>query len=164
MGVIEETINSYFFTNERIGKTIERSKQRQFNFYNQTMITHSGFRDEEPATIAFNVENEVVNHVAAQEMAEQHIQLLEFKQHHIKRFFNTLDTSSKNYYYERYKHDLPVLNDRLDKLILEEVKEIEEAATHYFKLEEDVIYITKERETTKEKLEDFSKMLEILGV
>lgn len=165
MGVVDDLIGSYFCINRRIGKTLERNRIRRKVFYNQTLVTHSGFRDEQPATISFNVENEVVNHVAALQIAEQHIKILEFKQRYFKRFLNGLDTNSKSYYEARYVYDLPTINERLDKLIYDEVSEIEEAAVHCFKQnDKQEIYIVDPNKTDEEKFTDFSKMLELLEV
>jgi hypothetical protein len=162
--VTNDLISSYFFINKRIGKTVNRNQKRKHDFYNQTLVTRSGFIDEQPATISFNVENRVIEHVTAVQMAEQHIKILKFKQHYFKRFLDSLDTTSRNYYKDRYKYEIPTLNDRLDKLILEEITEIEEAAAHCFKKDKKEIFLVDPDKPDEQKLEDFSKMLELLGV
>ena len=84
----------------------------------------------------YHLEKEVTNHVAAIETAEQHIKELQFKLKHFKRFINGLSGPDRIYYSDRYKYNHERLNDRLDKLIFEEVAEIEEATKYHFKLDE----------------------------
>jgi hypothetical protein len=73
--VVDYVIGSYFCINRRIGKTLERNRIGREFFYNQTLVTHSGFRDGEPETIAFRLEEKVVNYVTAQKIAERLIPL-----------------------------------------------------------------------------------------
>lgn len=168
MGVIDGVIGSYFCFNQRIAKTKQRMIEKRKNFYNQTLVTHTGYRDDQPATISFNLETEVVNYVAALEVAEEHIKVLEFKQRYFKRFLDTLDKVSITYYKERYLYEYEGLtaNDSLDRLILSEVKEIEEATKHCFKVDNDSNHSHKEEWQMRDEkiLTDFNKMLELLGV
>lgn len=127
----EDLAATYFYIQKRIDRAKGRIEEYEKDFNNKNFYTCIQERHEEMTTVAFSLEKEVINHVAAIEMAEQHIKTLQFKLKHFDRFMNGLSSSDKEYYISRYKYDYEALNDRLDKLIFEEVGEIEEAAAYH---------------------------------
>lgn len=130
------------------------------NFYAETFV-----EDEEMRRKAFRIEIEVVNHVSAQQDAERHITIMKFKLKHFNRFLKEISRESRRYYFLKYKEHAPHINDKLDRLLEEEIAEIEEAAGYHFcngKAEQKINFNPFEEEG---KFEDsFSKMLELLGV
>lgn len=175
--VDEDLVSTYFYLQKRIDRAIKRIEEYETEFNSKNFYTCIQMRYEEMTTVAFKLEKEVIHHVSAIEMAEQHIKTLQFKLKHFDRFMNGLSSSNREYYISRYKYDYKALNDRLDKLIFEEVGEIEEAAAHYFKLErarfyfkvskeeiEEVVPVIDPDKTDEEKNTDFSNMLEVLGL
>lgn len=129
--VDEDLVSTYFYLQKRIDRAIKRIEEYETEFKWKNFYTSVQMRYEEMTTVAFNLEKEVTNHVSAIEMAEQHIKTLQFKLKHFDRFMNGLSSSDREYYTSRYKYDYEALNDRLDKLIFEEVSEIEEAAAYH---------------------------------
>lgn len=175
--VDEDLVSTYFYLQKRIDRAIKRIEEYETEFKWKNFYTSVQMRYEEMTTVAFNLEKEVTNHVTAIEMANQHIKTMEFKLKHFNRFMNDLSSSDREYYTSRYKYDYEALNDRLDKLIFEEVSEIEEAAAYYFKLDkarfyfkvikeevEEVVPLIDPDKTEEEKNTDFSNMLEVLGL
>ena len=171
--VDEDLVSTYFYLQKRIDRTRERIEEYEQDFNNKNFYTCIQERYEVMTAVAFRLEKEVTDHVAAIEMAEQHIKTLQFKLKHFDRFMNGLSSSDKEYYISCYKYNYEALNDRLDKLLIEEVSEIEEAVTHYFKLEKASFYLKARKEVIpivdpnkpdEEKLTDFSNMLEVLGL
>ena len=129
--VDEDLVSTYFYLQKRIDRATRRIGEYEHEFNNKNFYTCTQMRYEEMTTVAFNLEKEVTNHVTAIETAEQHIKTLQFKLKHFDRFMNGLSSCDKEYYLSRYKYDYEALNDRLDKLIFEEVSEIEEAAAYH---------------------------------
>lgn len=169
----EDLVSTFFYIQQRIDRAKGRIEEYEQDFNNKNFYTCIQERYEEMTTVAFRLEKEVTDHVAAIEMAEQHIKTLRFKLKHFDRFWSGLSNLDKEYYTNRYKHDYEALNDRLDSLIFDEVKEIEEAVTHYFKLDKASIYLKARKEvipivdpnkSDEDKLTDFSEMLEALGI
>lgn len=175
--VDEDLVSTYFYLQKRIDRATRRIGEYEYEFNNKNFYTCTQMRHEEMTTVAFKLEKEVISHVVAIEMAEQHIKTLQFKLKHFDRFMNGLSSSDKEYYISRYKYNYEALNDRLDKLIFEEVSEIEEATAYYFKLDkarfyfkvskeeiEEVVPLIDPDKTEEEKNTDFSNMLEVLGL
>ena len=173
----EELVSTYFYLKKRIDKTEQRIKQSEKEFMLNNFYTGVQIRYEVMQSVAFKLEAEVIDHVSAIQVAEKHIKTLQFKLKHFNRFLSGLSNLDKEYYTNHYKYDYEGLNDRLDSLIIDEVKEIEEAATHCFKKEKATMYrigsnkndeetITQidPNKTDEEKLADFSNMLEALGI
>lgn len=173
----EDLASTYFYIQKRIDRAKGRIEEYEKDFNNKSFYTCIQERHEEMTTVAFSLEKEVINHVAAIEMASLHIKTLQFKLKYFNRFWSELDSSDKEYYLNRYKRHKETINDRLDNLIFDEVKEIEEAANHCFKQEkvnmcrvnpnknnEEVISQIDPDKSDEEKLTDFSNMLEVLGV
>lgn len=156
MAIDEDTISEYFYLEKRIAKTYRRMAFFQEEFKSKNYYTSMQERYGEMRTVAFHVEREVINYITCNQMAEQHIKELEYKQKHFKRYWWGLHTTEQEYYLSRFKYHEPVINDRLDKEIMEEVTEIEEAVSHYFKKETLDYAIEKE--------DHFKKMMELLGV
>ncbi|MEK4948362.1 hypothetical protein [Carnobacterium sp. FSL W8-0810] len=169
----EDLVSTYFYLQTRIDRTKERIEEYEQDFNNKNFYTCIQERYEQMTTVAFRLEKEVTDHVAAIEMAEQHIETLQFKLKHFDRFWSEVSSSDKEYYLDRYKRHRETINDNLDNLIVDEIKEIEEAVTHYFKLEKASIYLKARKEvipivdpnkSDEDKLTDFSEMLEALGI
>jgi len=152
---VKDVIGSYFSLDDRISKTKNRIRNSRINFYNRSLTTRLGMIDDQLTTVGCDIETEVTNHVSATQIAEQHIRVLRLKKHYFNAFWNMLDTSSKEYYIDRYKHDMDVSNNELDELILDEVKEIEQAIRYQKK------HYEGEEPTNKEK-KDYETMLELL--
>lgn len=174
--VDEDLVSTYFYLQKRIDRAIQRIEEYETEFRCKNFYTCIQERYEEMTTVAFRLEKEVTDHVAAIEMAEQHIKTLRFKLKHFDRFWSEVSSSDKEYYLDRYKRHRETINDNLDNLIVDEIKEIEEAVTHYFKLDKASIYLKSSskkdgivttdtiNKTDEEKLTDFSNMLEMLGI
>lgn len=163
MAVDEDTIEGYFALRRRIQKTRKRIRERERKFQSQNYFTRIGERYGEMAAIAFDLEREVVNYVTATQEAKKHLSELEFKEKHFQRFWETLGEGEQDYLLSRYKENEPTLNARLDALIAEEVGEIEEACSYFFKKKEPLsINFNPLEEDDFEQ--SFQKMIEILGV
>ncbi|MDN5373113.1 MAG: hypothetical protein PWR19_2159 [Carnobacterium sp.] len=166
----EDLVSTYFYIQQRIDRAKGRIEEYEQDFNNKNFYTCIKERYEEMTTVAFRLEKEVTDHVAAIEMAEQHIKTLRFKLKHFDRFWSEVSSSDKEYYLDRYKRHREISNDKLDNLIVDEIREIEEAVNHYFKLEKARFYIKVSKhevdpsKTDEEKFADFSNMLDILGV
>lgn len=170
--VDEDLVSTYFYLQIKIDRAKERIEQYEREFMCKNFYTGVQTRYEVMQTVAFKLEKEVVNHVAAIETAEQHIQTLQLKLKYFNRFWSGLNNSDKEYYTNRYKYSYEVMNDRLDNLIMDEVKEIEEAAVHCFRNSIPPAYYRKtelEKLEKPERLEDtpedhFKAMMDQLGV
>lgn len=128
----QEDIGQYFFIDDRIKKTRERMEDFKQRFETSNYYTCIQEINNDVRTVAFNIELEVTNYVSALQKAEQHIKALEFKKHHFNQFMQGLSYSDKRYLINRYKHENEAFNNRLDKLTIEEIKEIERAVEYRF--------------------------------
>ena len=163
--VDEEVIESYFYLNKRIAKTRVRMKQRERTYKERNYYPSTFIDGEEMRRKAFRIEPEVVNHVSAQQDAERHITIMKFKLKHFNRFLKEISRESRRYYLFKYKEHAPHINDKLDRLLEEEIAEIEEAAGYHFcngEAEQKINFDPFEEEGEFE--DSFSKMLELLGV
>lgn len=158
----EDLVSTYFFLQKRIDRAKKRIEEYEQEFNNKNFYTCIQERYDEMTIVAFKLEQEVTNHVAAIEVAEQHIKTLQFKLKHFNRFMGTLSSSDREYYISRYMREYEALNDRLDELIFEEISEIEEAATYYNGglVQTDYQHIELERNPT----DHFKAMMNHLGV
>lgn len=127
-----EDISNYFFLEKRIARTYERIRYFEGKFITSNFYTCIQERDEDVTTVAFNIEREVVNYVTAVQQAERHIRIMEYKHRHFTRFMQELPFSEREYLLSRYKYNEEVLNERLDRLLTDEVAEIEEAVSYRF--------------------------------
>ncbi|MBT2731653.1 hypothetical protein [Carnobacterium sp. ISL-102] len=160
----DDLISTYFYIQKRIDRAKERIEESEKEFKHKNFYTGVQVRYEKMQSVAFKLEAEVIDHVDAITLAEKHIKTLQFKLKHFNHFLNGLNSLDRNYFTNRYKYDYEGLNDRLDSLIIDEVKEIEEAANHCFKQEKATMYRVGSNKSNEEKLTDFSNMLEVLGV
>lgn len=128
----QDTIENYFHLKKRIYKAEKRIKKNEEHFKHKNYYTCTQERYEELTTVAFNVEREVIYYVDSLKAIEQHISILKYKLHHFTKFWQTLNHDERQYYLARYKYEQATINDRLDKIITEEVAEIEEAVWHHF--------------------------------
>lgn len=163
--VSENKVVNYFYLGKRINKTRIRIKQRKRDFEEMNYYPSSFVLEGEPIRRAFRVEEKVVAYVSSQQDAEKHIAIMKFKLKHFNRFMKSIDRESRYYYFMKHKHGAPHLNDRLDRLLEEEVAEIEEAAGYHFcngEAEQKINFNPFEEEGEFE--DSFSKMLELLGV
>lgn len=164
MAVDEELISSYFSLPRRIRKTRSRMANAEKTFHSRSFYTRMEERDGEMTTVAFRLDREVVDHVTMLQTAEKHLEELAFKHKHFRRFWNTLDDRSKEYYRTKYREGYPHINAELDELILEEIAEIEEACGYIFEKKEPIERISFNPLEETDFEDSFSKMLEILGV
>lgn len=130
-----DNLSQYFFLKKRIARTYERIRYFEEKFITSNFYTCIQERDEDVTTVAFNIEREVVNYVTAVQQAERHIRIMEYKHRHFTRFVQELPFSEREYLLSRYKYNEEVLNERLDRLLTDEVAEIEEAVRYRFDLE-----------------------------
>ena len=162
--VDEEVIESYFYLNKRITKTRKRMAQRERNYREINRYPSNYIEDEDIRRVAFRVETEVINHVSAQQNAERHITIMKFKLKHFNRFLKEISRESRRYYFFKYKEHAPHINDKLDRLLTDEVAEIEEAVRYRFDKVKPAPYIGL-NPLEEDNFEDsFHEMLHILGV
>lgn len=162
--VDEEVIESYFYLNKRITKTRKRMAQRERNYREINRYPSNYIEDEDIRRVAFRIEPEVINHVSAQQNAERHITIMKFKLKHFNRFLKEISRESRRYYLFKYKEHAPDINDKLDRLLEEEIAEIEEAVRYRFDKAEPAPYIGL-NPLEEDNFEDsFHEMLHILGV
>ena len=163
--VDEEVIESYFYLNKRITKTRKRMAQRERNYREINRYPSNYIEDEDIRRVAFRIEPEVINHVSAQQDAERHITIMKFKLKHFNRFLREISRESRRYYFFKYKEHAPDINDKLDRLLEEEIAEIEEAVGYRFFNEEPELKISFNPFEEESSFEDsFSTMLNMLGV
>lgn len=163
--VDEEVIESYFYLNKRIAKTRNRMAQREQNYRQKNRYPSNYIEDEDIRRVAFKVEIEVINHVSAQQDAERHITIMKFKLKHFNRFLKEISRESRRYYFFKYREHAPHINDKLDRLLEEEIAEIEEAVRYRFFNEEPELKISFNPFEEESSFEDsFSTMLNMLGV
>ena len=162
--VDEEVIESYFYLNKRITKTRKRMAQRERNYREINRYPSNYIEDEDIRRVAFRIEPEVINHVSAQQNAERHITIMKFKLKHFNRFLKEISRESRRYYFFKYKEHAPHINDKLDRLLEEEIAEIEEAVSYRFDKVKPAPYIGL-NPLEEDNFEDsFHEMLHILGV
>lgn len=167
--MIDEDVISYYFSlNKRIAKARRRLKEMRIEFYQQTMSSYCTSDEETIYTKGFPVEKKVITLVDAQVMAEEHIELLAFKQKHFLRYLNNLQKAERVCLKEKYIWHRERLIDHLERDCCEEIQEIEEAAGYMFQGYEpelpkiEIVDIT---EATGEAFEnDFMKICGMLGV
>ncbi|WP_035053432.1 hypothetical protein [Carnobacterium pleistocenium] len=159
----EDLVSTYFYIQQRIDRAKERIEEYEQDFNNKNFYTCIQERYEEMTTVAFRLEKEVTNHVAAIEVAEQHIKTLRFKLKHFERFWMELSSSDKEYYSNRYKRRKETFNDKLDNLIFDEVSEIEEAASYQISGVIPIILTNKlvDESDPNESLNQMLKLLEV---
>ena len=101
--MIDEDVISYYFSlNKRIAKARRRLKEMRIEFYQQTMSSYCTSDEETIYTKGFPVEKKVITLVDAQAMAEEHIELLAFKQKHFLRYLNNLQKAERVCLKEKY--------------------------------------------------------------
>ena len=162
--VDEELIESYFYLNKRIIKTRKRMARRERNYREINRYPSNYIEDEDIRRVAFRVETEVINYVSAQQNAERHITIMKFKLKHFNRFLKEISRESRRYYFFKYKEHAPHINDKLDRLLEEEIAEIEEAVSYRFDKVKPAPYIGL-NPLEEDNFEDsFHEMLHILGV
>lgn len=161
--VDEDLVSTYFYIQQRIDRAKGRIEEYEQDFNNKNFYTCIQERYEVMTTVAFRLEKEVTDHVAAIEMAEQHIKTLQFKLKHFDRFWSEVSSSDKEYYLDRYKRHRETINDNLDNLIVDEIKEIEEAASYQISGVIPIVLTNKLVEESDPN-ESLNQMLEMLGV
>lgn len=132
MKVDADTVSSYFFLEKRIQETKNRIERNRIAFEHHNFYTCIQQKHEEVAVVAFNIEREVIDHVDTFNRQMRYIEMMEFKNHHFKRFWQSIGNQERLYFTNRYKYHEPTLNDQLDKIIMLEVAEIEEATKFRF--------------------------------
>lgn len=125
--ISEDTIKNYFHLHKRIQKTKQRMIQEEIRFNSRNYYTCIQEVQDEVRTVAFRIDREVTDYVTSIQQAELYLEILYFKQDHFNRFMHSLNYQEREYLYQRYKNDLPTINDRLDEVISDEVQEIEDA-------------------------------------
>lgn len=160
----QDDIATYFFLDKQIAETYKRIRHYETMFNSSNFYTCIQERYEDVTTVAFNIEREVVNYVTAVQQAERHIRIMAYKHRHFNRFMQALPSGEREYLISRYKHNEEVLNERLDRLLTDEVAEIEEAVRYRFDKVKPAPYIGLNplEETNFE--DSFHEMLHILGV
>lgn len=159
----EDLVSTYFYIQHRIDRAKGRIEEYEQDFNNKNFYTCIQERYEVMTTVAFRLEKEVTDHVAAIEMAEQHIETLQFKLKHFDRFWSEVSSSDKEYYLDRYKRHRETINDNLDNLIVDEIREIEEAASYQISGVIPIVLTNKLVEESDPN-ESLNQMLEMLGV
>lgn len=160
MEVDDDVVSRYIHLDSRVKKTEDKINETKKRFYDQTMYTRTGYRDEELVIESFNLEVKVIDYASATQMAEKRLEVLKFKNKYFKRFWSELDVITHNYYRERYINEMPISNGYLDKTIVNEIKQIEEAARHFVGF-----YEAEKKQIGKMKSGDhLSAMLKLLGV
>lgn len=159
----EDLVSTYFYIQQRIDRAKGRIEEYEQDFNNKNFYTCIQERYEVMTTVAFRLEKEVTDHVAAIEMAEQHIKTLQFKLKHFDRFWSEVSSLDKEYYLDRYKRHRETINDNLDNLIVDEIREIEEAASYQISGVIPIVLTNKLVEESDPN-ESLNQMLEMLGV
>lgn len=164
----EDRIFRYFRLSEDI-KSIQRWIEKvELEFNHKNFYTCIQQKYEQIRTVAFKIDTEVIDHVSAIEKAKKRIEILLFKEKHFKRYRMRLDYESRYYFTQRYKHNWEIINDKLDREIMEEIKEIETATMFHFNPAFSyVIDAPKEAEDNvlDEDPEEYMKrMMEMMGI
>ena len=159
----EDLVSTYFYLQKRIDRAKGRIEEYEQDFNNKNFYTCIQERYEVMTTVAFRLEKEVTDHVAAIEMAEQHIKTLQFKLKHFDRFWSEVSSLDKEYYLDRYKRHRETINDSLDNLIVDDIREIEEAASYQISGVIPIILTNKliDESDPNESLNQMLKLLEV---
>lgn len=170
----KELIHDYIHIEEQNKRIENRIYNAEVEFYEQNFYGGTDFYD--PIGIknrGFRVESKVSNYVDFIEACERNIKKNKRRQHHFKRYTDTLDVHTHSSLKRRYSNI-----SRLDEVqelghdnkVLDEILEIEEAISHEFEFEKLPEFDKKRllvefNDLKPDTLEDsFDTMLEVLGV
>lgn len=166
----EDRIARYFRLDKDIQFIKRRIKEIEIEFMHRNFYTCIQQMDETVRTVAFKVDKEVIDHVTGIENAKRKIEILTFKRKHFKRYLSSLDYESNYYFTQRYKHNWEIINDKLDREIMEEIKEIETATIFHFNptfgyIIEKPKEVSEEFHVTDEDPDEYmERMMEMMGI
>lgn len=157
----EDILETYFFLDKRINKTQRRMQEYEEEYNHRNYYTSVQQQYEDLTTVAFNVENEVVNYVTAMQNAERHIEIMKCKQQQFSSFLQGLTSREREYLINRYRHQHETINDRLDALAIAKVLEIERTVKKAFSIKETIEPL--KRTDISEALENLERLMKEQG-
>ena len=141
-------ISRYMIIGKRINKLEQKKRYKRWMFYQQTFHTSVAYTGYEVIVEAIKTDKAIERLDETIRAIEQHIKLLEIKQRYWEKFFNGLSFQDRQYFTQKYIYGHQMINERLDRMALEEIDEIDNAIAFQYcamtKYEEPRIELTKD--------------------
>lgn len=125
---IDEVIISQYLTlNQRINRLKQKKRYKHWLFYQQTFHTMIAYTGYEIVAQSLKPDKAIEKLDETIRLIDHQMEILTVKQRYWQEFFNALSSEEQRYFYVRYIKGYMCLNERLDRLALEEIEEINQA-------------------------------------
>ncbi len=123
----EMIISQYMKLNQRIERLKQKKRYIHWLFYQQTFHTMIAYPGNEIVAQAIKADKAIEKLDETLRIIDHQIEIVTRKHNYWQKFLNSLSMEEQGYFYARYIKGYVCLNDRLDRLALEEIEEINQA-------------------------------------
>lgn len=123
----EFVLTQYMTIEKRIEQLQRKKKYKQWLFYQQSFYTSIVYTGYEVIAQSIKADKAVEALDGMLRAIDHQIEILQMKQGFRKKFLASLTARERSYFHKRYILGYVCLNERLDTLALEEIKEISQA-------------------------------------
>lgn len=128
----ELAISQYMTLGDKIKKLNHRKSYLRWAFYQQTFHSKIVYTGYEIISESIKADRAIERLDETIRTIEQHIRLVKQKQHYWQDFLNSLSQQDRFYFTRKYLKGHTIINERLDRLALEEIDEIDRAIVFQF--------------------------------
>lgn len=135
-----DLISRYFHLEESINRSLERIRWIKKIMYTTSFHTHMEPGDNGDIVVkAFKLDHEVINFVDCSANIKRHIDMDTKRMNYFTRFLDTLKEEEYTYLQDRYVKDGYISYNRaVERHVIDEINEIEEAIMHMYGYQPDL--------------------------